>query len=243
MADDAVRLLDHLGIDAGPRRRRVDGRDDRPDDGHRPPRPGPVAHLDHVDHRRPRRRRSPTPRSLAVAAAPPRPTTATRPIAQRRRGVRAIGSPGHFDEDAARRAGRRGVRPLLRPRGRRPASCSPSSPRRLPHRGARPASTVPTLVDPRRRRSARRPRAAASAPPRPIPGAELLVIEGMGHDLPPVLLAAGRRGHRATLARPRLAARRPDRPPCSTSEHRHGTARTAFKIVEIAGIGPARSAP
>ena len=30
----------HLGIDAGPRRRRVDGRDDRPDDGHRASRRG-----------------------------------------------------------------------------------------------------------------------------------------------------------------------------------------------------------
>ena len=41
MADDGVGLLDGLGIDARARRRRVDGRDDRPDD--RVPAPGPGA--------------------------------------------------------------------------------------------------------------------------------------------------------------------------------------------------------
>ena len=58
----------------------------------------------------------------------------------------------------------------------------------------------PDARHPRRRRSARRPSPAASARPRCIPGAELLVLEGMGHDLPPVLLAAGHRGQSPALA-------------------------------------------
>ena len=40
----------------GPRGRRVDGRDDRPDDRHRAPDSGAIAHLDHVEHRRPQER-------------------------------------------------------------------------------------------------------------------------------------------------------------------------------------------
>ena len=54
MAADAIGLLDHLGIGAGPRRRRLDGRDDRADDGDRASRASAQRDLDHVDDRRPR---------------------------------------------------------------------------------------------------------------------------------------------------------------------------------------------
>ena len=128
-------------------------------------------------------------------------------------GGRVIGSPEHFDED--RRAAERAaaLRPLLLPGRRRPPAA----------RHPRLAAAAPTACaqldvadarDPRRRRSARRRSAAASAPPRSIPGAELLVLDGMGHDLPAG--ATGRRSSRpsprsppAPRAGPRLTRARP----------------------------------
>ena len=46
-------LLDHLGIESRARHRRVDGRDDRPDDRRRAPGPRALAGLDHVEHGQP----------------------------------------------------------------------------------------------------------------------------------------------------------------------------------------------
>ena len=63
-ADRAARPPRHQ---AGPRRRRLDGRHDRPDPGDRPPRPGAVPDVDHVHHRSPHRR--PDPPEAHPAAA------------------------------------------------------------------------------------------------------------------------------------------------------------------------------
>ena len=51
MSNDAIGLLDALGVDRSHVIGRVDGRDDRADDGHRAP--GAIA-LGHVDHERDR---------------------------------------------------------------------------------------------------------------------------------------------------------------------------------------------
>ena len=86
----------------GPHRRRVDGRDDRADDGDRAPRPGAHAHVDHVHHRR-RRRRPAHARGACRRCSARRPPTATRrsPAPSRRAGSSA--APMHFDEAHARK--------------------------------------------------------------------------------------------------------------------------------------------
>ena len=66
-----------------PRRRGLDGRHDRPDHGDRPPGDGPLAHVDHVEHRRPHPRRG---GPLAVAEARP-----ARPNRQPRERGRTVG--------------------------------------------------------------------------------------------------------------------------------------------------------
>ncbi len=58
-----------------------------------------------------------------------------------------------------------------------------------------------------------------------IPGAELLILEGMGHDLPGVLLAAGHRGHHlAGISLGRHGLRRPSSPHAAPGSHRPRTA-------------------
>ena len=128
----------------GAHRRRVDGRDDRPADGHRPPRAGPVGHLDHVDHRRPRRRPARARRAAALLLQPPA-TSREEAIASSVAAGQGDQQPGALRRGRGPAPGRALLRPLLLPRGRRPASSSPSSRRRrAPRRSAR--STVPALV-------------------------------------------------------------------------------------------------
>ena len=182
-------LLDHLGIDVGPRRRRVDGRDDRPDDGHRPPRAGASAHVDHVDHRRPRRRPArPGGRGAAAAAAAARPRRGDRRAVSRSAGPSAARTTS---TRSGHGAGPRSPTTAASTRRASATSCWPSSPR--PSRTeALGAVDVPALVihgdsDPLVTPSGGRRTAEA------IPGAELLVLEGMGHDLPPVFWPHDRR--------------------------------------------------
>jgi pimeloyl-ACP methyl ester carboxylesterase len=122
------------------------------------------------------------PEAMAVLLAPP-PTTREGAIESQVRTWRAIGSPGFpFDEAHVReRAGRSYDRSAY------PAGMARQLAAILVHgsRRARLASVkVPTLVihgeaDPLVPVEGGRDTAAA------IPGAELLTIEGMGHDLPP----------------------------------------------------------
>ena len=74
MAQDTAGLIGELGPRAGPRRRRLDGRHDRPDAGRRAPRAGALADLDHVHHGQPLARPALAQRlSLPVAPATDRP--------------------------------------------------------------------------------------------------------------------------------------------------------------------------
>ena len=112
---------------------RVDGRHDRPGLRHRLPRAHPLAHLDHVDHRRPGRR--PTRRGRRRVAP-----DASRHDARRGDRCGRRHRPGHLQPRALRR-GRRArvrrarVRPRLPPRGR--AAAAPGGPHPdVAHRGA-----------------------------------------------------------------------------------------------------------
>ena len=134
-------------------------------------------------------------------------------------------------------------RPVRRGRARRPRPAAwdrgydpAGTARQLAghHRLGRPIggpgrrSTVPTLVihgdaDPLVTPSGGERTAAA------VPGAELLVVEGMGHDL-----GAAARGRRSSTPSPPTRPNTPESPTGAT----HGTPRTASRVVEIAGIGP-----
>ena len=69
MANDAVGLMDALGVEQRPYRRRLDGRHDRPIGGDQPSGPDEEPHLDHVHHRTSRSAVG-EPRN-AVGAVPP----------------------------------------------------------------------------------------------------------------------------------------------------------------------------
>ena len=127
----------------GPRRRRVDGRDDRPDDRDRAPGPGPLAHLDHVHHRR-ARVGQPDARGAAGAASarPPPPRGGHR---GRRPHPRLISSPGHFDEAAAGEASRAPTTGACNPVGTARQLLAIVAIRE-PRRGAAPRSTCRPLV-------------------------------------------------------------------------------------------------
>ena len=128
-----------------------------------------------------RRVGAPTEAAIGALLAPP--ARRARRRSSGGAGYRMIGSPGfELDEAEMRDRAGRGVRPGARPGRRRRASSPPSSPPpdRTP---ALRKLRVPALVlhgrdDPLVGLSGGEATAAA------IPGAELVVIDGMGHDLP-----------------------------------------------------------
>ena len=144
-----------------------------------------VAHLDHVDARPGARR--PADRRRARAHARPRgpPRVRASSTSPSRRGG-GPGSPalGHRRGVGRRRHGPR-VRPLVRPEGHAaPVRCD----RRLPGPTTRAREgRRPDARRPRQDRPDRAPSGAARRRPAAVPGATLLVIDDMGHDLPKVV--------------------------------------------------------
>jgi pimeloyl-ACP methyl ester carboxylesterase len=124
-----------------------------------------------------------TPEAQAVLLAP-RPTTADEAADRAVESARVIGSPGHLDEEWVRTLARRSFERAYDPPGfaRQMAAIWSARDRTEAVRTIR----VPTLVihgevDPLIPVAAGRATAAA------IDGSELIVIEGMGHDLPRAL--------------------------------------------------------
>ena len=180
MAADAAGLLDHSRHRQRARGGPVDGRLDRPADGDPPRRPRAYADLDHVVDRR----------SLAAAAKDGGTVGASYPCAGRSRGyvqhyarnMRVLRGAGHaLDEKRDLvRAGRYFTAASTRP-------ASPASWRR---------SWRPTAARGHSSPCVRQAWSSMAAPTRwswsrgvkrrltAIPGAKLLVVEGMGHALP-----------------------------------------------------------
>ena len=167
-------------------------------DGHRAPRPGALAHVDHVDDRRPPTSASPRPRRCGRCCIrrPPRPRGGDRARRRDRQGHR---QPRPLRRGEAAQRAAEALRPLPTTRRRRPPAARH---RRLaataPRRSA--ACAVPTLVihgdvDPLVTLS------GGAATAEAVPGAELLVLRGHGPRPPRGPLAPGRRRHRpsATL--------------------------------------------
>jgi pimeloyl-ACP methyl ester carboxylesterase len=181
MATDAISLLDHLGIDSA----HIVGASMG----------GMIVQQMVIDH--PDRVRSvtsimsttgdldvgqPAPAAAAMLLRPP-PTTRDEAIASGLEVGRAIGSPAHFDEERSRQRAEVSYDRCFYPEGVAHQLLGIlASPSRTEALGA---VTVPALVihgdsDPLVTPSGGRRTAEA------IPGAELLELEGMGHDLPPV---------------------------------------------------------
>ena len=164
---------------SGPRRRRVDGRDDRPDHRHRAPDPRALADVDHVDDGRARRREADA-RGMARSIAPAGDGSRDRPSSGGP-DHQVIGGPDLFDEDRIRDGGGGLLRPRLRPVG---------TVRQLlgdhglgqPSRAAGGTRRADAR-DPRRCRHARHADRRA-AHRRARPRRRAAVVEGMGHELP-----------------------------------------------------------
>ena len=175
---------DHLGLRLGPRGGVVAGRDDRADPGDRAPGAGPQPDLDHVDDRQTTRWvRRPEAAMAPAADGSGRIRGTTRMDRARPRATACVGSPAYrAEESLLARASGAGLRSRLGPR------------RVWRDSWPRPSSTpdrtedlrrldLPTLVI----HGAEDPLIAVSggrATAEAIPGAELVVIEGMGHELP-----------------------------------------------------------
>ena len=209
MAADGVGAARPPRDRARPPRRRLDGRHDRPDHRRPAPRARAVADLDHVEHRQP------LARPARAAHLPPVPA----PRLHRPRDLhrRDRGAVRHHRLARLRARRRRPARPPRRActtAATIPARSRASS-RAILASGDRTAElrhiTAPTLVIHGTADKLVAP-SGGRATARAIPGARLLMIEGMGHDLPrgawPQLIDAivenaGRAATPPAIAKPR----------------------------------------
>jgi pimeloyl-ACP methyl ester carboxylesterase len=124
----------------------------------------------------------PEPAAMALLVQPP-PTTRDEAIEQAVIGSRAVSSPVHFDEEHTRQRAAESYDRCHHPEGmaRQLLGIVTSGSRTSGLRDVKvPALVIHGDSDPLVTPSGGRRTAEA------IPGAELLVLEGMGHDLPPV---------------------------------------------------------
>ena len=166
--------------DAGARGGRFDGRHDHPGPRHQSPVAVPLGVLHHVDHRGPRR--GCADGEALTALLRPVATSREEAIAASLEGSRVISSPGFpFDVDLMTRRAEAAYDRSYCPEGTaRQLGAILGSPDRTPGLGA---VTIPFLVihgeaDPLVTVSGGKATAAA------VPGSKLIVIPGMGHDLP-----------------------------------------------------------
>ena len=162
------------------RRRRVDGRDDRADTGCQAPAARALDLLDHVDDRQPDVGQA-RPEAISVLLTPV-PTDRDSYVDFHIRAFKAIGSPGFpFDEEFLRwRAEatfdrsvypdgfKRQLAAIIASGDRTEALAQVTAPTVVIHGSDDPLITV----------------SGGEATARAIPGAKLVVIPGMGHDLP-----------------------------------------------------------
>ena len=163
-------------------RRRVDGRHDRPADRDRASRPGAVAGLDHVEHRQPHHRPAGAARAADDArAAVRRPgrsrssgssacsRSSARPASSATTRCCSTSCAAASERGGARGGVARQLGAIVSSPNRAPQlALGPRADRRHPRHGRQARAPV------------RRPRDGASA----IRGARLVLIDGMGHDLP-----------------------------------------------------------
>ena len=155
MAGDAVGLLDAPRHRARARRRRLDGRDDRPDDRDPLPRARALARLDHVQHRRrasaASRRSTSTRSSSSRPRATARATSSTRASCSTRSARPASSATRPSCATIVGRSFDRGVSAA----GQRPPARRRSSPTATARRSC--ASSRARAGHPRHRRPARAP--------------------------------------------------------------------------------------
>ena len=237
MAGDGVGLMDHLGLRVRPRRRGVDGRHDRADHGDRAA-AGAVAD-----------RIMSTTGNRTVGWQHPRLLPTLMAPRGRAREEYVAGSVALADHRLAGLPDHRRRRPGAR-RGH-------LRPRRQPQRRDAPDDGDPHPAEPRRRlRALPVPtlvvhgladrmvhvsggRATATA----IPGAELLLVDGMGHDLPPALFSTFVDAIDRTAEAPRPPGRaRPDcrgrpRPRLGVSSVAEPLAGVGVEDVHVVRVG------
>ena len=222
------------------RGRGLDGRHDRADPGDGAPRPGAVADLDHVHHRPPH----------ASAGRTRGCCRACWTSGARTREEYVEGSARFWRSSAHRPSRDDRTRPCARGPAR-PGTAGVSASGTM-----RQMVAIVTQPDRTRRLAARRPHRghprpatgwctspAAVPPPAPIPGAELVLVPGMGHDLPTALArhfvdAIRRTADRAvTAAQPVDGACRPGRGPRARLARRQGD-HLGHRVLEVADQVP-----
>ena len=192
MADDCVGLLDRLEIGAAHVVGVVDGRHDRAAGRHQPPRPGPVARLDHVHHGRPRGGQAPAEDDDAAdaqgARASARPTSRTTSTPTGRSGHRGMTSRRSASASAPGGCSSAARIPRGAPRQLAAVASAPDRTEALAGSAPRPPSSTATPI---RWWTCRRPRHRGRDPRGPAGD-----LPGHGPRPAPRVVAGDHRRHR-----------------------------------------------